>query len=125
VADVSEQEIRYTDFIEYPHARLRVVIDTETGTPTRFLVQLEYRVEGEWNPVVHFDHNPAGEFGHDITEEGLHMDIYRDGEQYRVKTGFPPVALSDAPAYAESHIREQADQLLRRYEQWHNLTTPN
>jgi hypothetical protein len=63
--------------------------------------------------------------GHDITEEGLHMDIYRDGEKYRVKTNFPTVPLSDAPKYAESHIRGQADQLLRRYEQWHNLTTPD
>lgn len=124
MADVSEQEIRYTDAIKYPHARLRVIIDTENGVPTRFVVQLEYHYDGEWETVVRFDHNLASEFGHDITEEGLHMDICRDGVKYRVKTDFPPVALSDAPAYAESHIREQVDQLLRRYEQWHNLTTP-
>ena len=122
---VSEHDVSYTDWIEYPNARLRVVIDIERGLPTLFVVQLEYQVDGEWEPVVRFDHNSANQFGHDITEEGLHMDIYRDGENRYVKTDFPTVPLSDAPKYAESYIRGQADQLLRRYEQWHNLTTPD
>lgn len=80
---VSGREVRYTDWIEYPHARLRIVIDTENGTPKRFVVQFEYHLEGAWETVIRFDHNPAGEPGHDITEEGLHMDIYRDGAKYR------------------------------------------
>ena len=122
---VSEHDVDYTDWIKYPNARLRIVIDIERGMPTLFIVQLEYQVKGEWEPVVRFDHNSVNQFGHDITEEGLHMDIYRDGENRYVKTNFPAVPLSDAPKYAESHIRGQADQLLRRYEKWHNLTTPN
>ena len=122
---VSEHDVDYTDWIEYPNARLRVVIDIEHGMPTLFIVQLEYQVNGEWEPVVRFDHNSVNQFGHDIAEEGLHMDIYRDGENRYVKTNFPAVPLSDAPKYAESHIRGQADQLLRRYEKWHNLTTPD
>lgn len=122
---MTEHDVDYFDWIEYPNARLRVVIDHERGMPTLFVVQLEYQSEGEWGPVVRFDHNSVTQFGHDITEEGLHMDIYRDGKKYRVKTDFPTVPLSDAAKYAESHIRGQADQLLRRYEQWHNLTTPN
>jgi hypothetical protein len=52
VADVTEHEIRYTDAIEYPHARLRVVIDTENGIPTRFVVQLEYHHDGKWETVL-------------------------------------------------------------------------
>jgi hypothetical protein len=119
---MTDADTAYTDLIEYPHARLRFSLDTN-GTPSRFFIQLEYRVEGEWEPVVHFDHNPAAPDGHDIVEEGLHMDIYRDGEQYMVKTDFPPVQLSDAPRYCVSHIKQHADKLLRRYEQWHNLTT--
>ena len=31
--------------------------------------------------MVRYDHDPASEFGHDATEEGLHIDVYRDGEQ--------------------------------------------
>ncbi|EMA53734.1 DUF7718 family protein [Halococcus salifodinae] len=113
----------YTDWIEYPHAQLRFVLETQRGTPTRFLVQLEYCVEDEWRPVVHFEHNPDGTYGHDLTVEGLHMDIYRDGEQHLVRQDFPPVELSNAPTYCESYIKTEASRLLRRYEQWHNLTT--
>lgn len=116
-------DVSYTNWIEYPHAQLRFVLDTERGAPTTFFIQLEYRVDDEWTPVVHFDHNPAGTYGHDTTEEGLHMDIYRDGEQHLVRQDFPPVKLSDAPDYCESYIKNNADRLLRRFEQWHNLTT--
>ncbi|GAA0457796.1 hypothetical protein MUK72_14555 (plasmid) [Halococcus dombrowskii] len=116
-------ETTYTDWVEYSHAQLRFVLETERGTPTRFLVQLEYCVDGGWQPVVHFDHNPEGTYGHDLTEEGLHMDIYRDGEQHLVREDFPPVELSNAPDYCESYIKTEASRLLRRYEQWHNLTT--
>lgn len=113
----------YTDWIEYPHAQLRFILNTERGTPTQFLVQLEYRLEDGWEPVVRFDHNPDGVYGHDITEEGLHMDIYRDGEKHLVRRDFPPVELSNAPDYCESYIENHADRLFRRYKEWHNLTT--
>lgn len=120
---MSDADKYYTDVVEWPHAQIRFSLDTN-GIPTRFFIQLEYRVEGDWGPVVHFDHNPAAPDGHDIVEEGLHMDIYRDGEQYMVRTDFPPVSLSYAPRYCETYIRKNADRLLRRYEQWHNLKTP-
>ena len=67
---VSEHDVDYTDWIEYPNARLCVVIDIKRGTPTLFVVQLEYQVKGEWDPVVRFDHNSVSQFGHDISEEG-------------------------------------------------------
>jgi hypothetical protein len=52
VVGVSEHDVDYIDWIEYPKARLRVVIDIERGVPTLFVVQLEYQVDGEWGPVV-------------------------------------------------------------------------
>ena len=114
-------DVRYLDWVEYPHARLRVEIDKERGTPTRFVVQLERRVAGEWAAVVRFDHDPENPMGHDITEEGLHMDVYRDGEKVDVVNSFPPVRLSDAPAYCLAYLEEHAGTLLRRFEQWHDL----
>ncbi|WP_228842366.1 DUF7718 family protein [Halococcus agarilyticus] len=86
-------------------------------------MQLEYRIEDEWEPVVRFDHNPEGTYGHDVTEEGLHMDVYRNGEQVRVKQDFPTVPLSAAPRYCKTYIENNADPLLRRFETWHNLVT--
>jgi hypothetical protein len=117
-------DVQYFDWLEYPHTRLRVEIDKEQGVPTRFVVQLERRVGDEWRQVVRFDHDPENPMGHDVVEEGLHMDIYRDGEKARVKDDFPPVPLTDAPRYCITYIRQNADQLLRRFDQWHDLNHP-
>jgi len=66
--------------------RQRVGIDLERGRVTRFVVQLEYLIDpqtDEWAVVVRYDHDAEGsaEATHDVTEEGLHIDIYRDGEK--------------------------------------------
>lgn len=116
-----ENDVQYFDWVEYPHARVRVEIEKHGGVPTRFVVQLERRVDGDWFQVVRFDHDPANPMGHDITEEGLHMDIYRDAEKIRVKDDFPSVPLTYAPRYCIAYIQQHADQLLHRFEQWHDL----
>lgn len=116
-------DIEYTKWVRYPDAQLRFEMDKEHGQPTRFVVQLERLVDGEWRAVVRFDHDQAGELSHDIREEGLHMDIYQDGEKALVRHDFPPVPLNIAAAYAQAHIEREADDLLRRFDQWHNLTT--
>jgi hypothetical protein len=59
---------------------------------------LERRVDDGWHEVVRFDHNPENLMGHDITEEGLHMDVYKFGEKARVKDDFPPVNLTERRA---------------------------
>lgn len=143
MCDPNAQLERFTDWIEWPHSHLRVEIDKVRGTPVQFTVQLEYRLVndnratiddlrddrdegrlGEWVPVVRFDHSSEGEMSHDIREEGLHMDIYRDGRKHLVKEDFPSVPLLHAVHYCETYIQDNADQLLRRFEQWHDLTTP-
>lgn len=102
-------------------AQIRAGLSTDQGDVTRFFIQLEYWLDREWLEVVRFDHNPDTEFGHDITEDGLHMDIYRNGEKCRLKEDFPPVELNRAPRYCTTYIREHADRLIRRFEQWHNV----
>lgn len=116
--------IQYFDWVEYPHARVRVELETERGVPIRFVIQLERRVGGEWRQVVRFDHDGGADGGHDITEEGLHMDVYRNGEKIRVKDDFPPVHLTHAPRYCTLYIEQYAEQLLRRFDQWHDLNHP-
>jgi len=102
-------------------AQIRAGLSTQKGDVTRFFVQLEYWLDGGWLEVVRFDHNPDTEFGHEVTEDGLHRDIYRDGQKHRVKGDFPPVELNRAPRYCTAYIREHADQLIRRFERWHNV----
>lgn len=118
---MTDADVQYFDWVEYPHARVRVEIDKEQGVPTRFVIQLERRVNGDWKQAVRFDHNPGNPNGHDITDEGLHMDVYRDGEKVRVKDDFPAVPLTHAPRYCILYIEQNGGQLLRRFEQWHDL----
>ena len=113
----------YIKQVRCSDGQLRVEIDTEAGDVTRFLVQLERLVDGEPNVVARFDHDQDGEQAHDITEEGLHLDVYRDGEKHRVERGFPPVRLSAAVGYCKAYLEKHADRYLRRFDQWHNLTT--
>jgi hypothetical protein len=102
-------------------AQIRAGLTTHRGDVTRFFVQLEYWLDGTWLEVIRFDHNPDTEFGHDITRDRLHMDIYRNGQKHCVKDDFPPVELNHAPRYCTMYINEHADRLIRRFEQWHNV----
>ena len=92
-----------------------------TGDITRFAVQLEYRLDGDWAEIVRFDHDPEGKHGHDVTEEGVHMDVYRDGEKLRSEEIFPPMTANDALTFAEEHLNQHAERYIRRFEQWHGI----
>lgn len=110
----------FVRWVDYPIARIRFELDTERGRPIRFVVQLERRVDAEWRAVARFDHDERGETAHDVTEEGLHMDVYSDGRTVRVLRGFPPVAFTDAPRYCRAYLETHADRLLRRFDEWHD-----
>lgn len=111
----------YFDYVDYPSVRIRFDLETELGRPTRFVVQLEYFVENEWWVVARFDHDDSNEHAHDVRHDGLHMDVYRNREKHRVERGFPPVPLSAAPRYSKTYLQTHADQLIRRFERWHDL----
>jgi hypothetical protein len=100
--------------------RRRVGLSTYRGDVVRFVVQLEYRLDGEWRAVARFDHDSNSEMGHDVTEEGLHLDVYRDGEKYRVERDFPAVDLNDAVEYCETY----ADRYVIQFERWHGVNDP-
>jgi len=104
-------------------ARRRVGFDVEQGTVTRFVVQLEYHHNGEWNPVVRYDHDGTGEseHTHDVTEEGLHIDIYRNGEKHATEYVTPPLPADEALARAEDHFTNNVQRFIERYEQWHGI----
>ena len=106
--------------------RQRVGIDLERGRVTRFVVQLEYLIEpqtDEWAVVVRYDHDAEGsaEATHDVTEEGLHIDIYRDGEKIDSHELTPPLPANDALNAAEEHLADHLEGYVRRFEQWHGI----
>lgn len=119
-------------WIRWPYARIRRELETERGAVLRFVAQLEYDVQAtpagdntpDWQPVARFDHNSHSQHGHDISDEGLHLDLYKDGEKHRVLDTFPPVPLSRAPRYCEEYLTRHANRFLEQYERWHDLYGP-
>ncbi|SDG41436.1 DUF7718 family protein [Halorientalis regularis] len=103
--------------------RERIGFDTDRGELTRFVVQLEYRLEGEWTAVVRYDHDGTGdsEFGHDVTEEGLHVDIYRDGEKHATEFITGPLPGGVALDHAEDHLAKNLQRYVKRFEEWHGI----
>jgi hypothetical protein len=119
-------------WIRWPYARIRRELATHQGRVQSFVYQLEYDIQAtptgqstpNWRTVARFDHDISGEQSHDVREEGLHLDIYRDGEKEDVLRGFPSVSIEHAPRYAEEYLKRHADRLLQRFEQWHDLHGP-
>ncbi|QGN06153.1 hypothetical protein Hrd1104_01805 [Halorhabdus sp. CBA1104] len=101
--------------------QIRTAFTTEQGEVVRFMVQLEYWHSGDWKPVVRYDHDRDAEGGHDIAAEGLHMDIYRDGEKVDVKDVTGPIPATEGFDYAEDDLRENVQQYIKRFEQWHDI----
>lgn len=112
-------------WIDWPRVKIRRNIETEAGNLARFVVQLEYdtAVGDEetraWRVVSRFDHDQSSGGGHDVSEEGLHLDIYRDGKRYARSRNFPKLPPGDAMRYGETYLREHADRLVARFELWH------
>lgn len=127
---MDEEEPRSYDK-EFPvrigqRSRRRIGITTERGQVLRFMLQLEYLIDvdaEEWAEVVRYDHDSRGssEATHDVTEEGLHIDIYRDGEKVESHELTPPLPADDALDRAEEHLRENLEGYIRRFEEWHNI----
>lgn len=116
-------------WIDWPRTRIRRALETDEGEVVRFVVQLEYNPyavyeefrEDGWMVVARFDHDATPGGGHDVAEEGLHLDIYREGERVRRSWDFPPVVLSHAMGYGERYLQEHSDQLLARFHDWHHF----
>ena len=103
-------------------ARAGFDLDRTREEITRFLVQLEYDMADGWTPIVRSDHNPPGTYGHDVESQGVHIDLYRDGEKVEERTIAPPMPSNAALNLVEEHLVENYKQHVRRFEQWHNLT---
>lgn len=101
--------------------RRRIGYSHDRGDVTRFVVQLEYRLDGKWLEVVRFDHDPESELAHDVITEGIHVDVYRDGVKIRSEEVFPPMPPNAALTFAEDHLARHAERYVERFEEWHRI----
>ena len=63
-----------------PDCHITVGFDRERGDIPRFLVQLHYQAETapvRWTELARMDHNETDPLGHDVYQEGLHVDVAR------------------------------------------------
>lgn len=102
--------------------QVRTAFSTDRGTVTRFVVQLEYWLDGGWREVVRYDHDREAEGGHDVTEEGLHRDVYRAGEKLRSERISPAISANDGFDVAEEDLRTNVERFVKRFETWHEVT---
>lgn len=106
-----------------PTARIQERIYWNGEIVTEFCVQLEYNVavhyemdRNSWRAVARFDHNVSPHRGHDIRDEGLHMDLFPKTDYEREVKDFPAVPLRDAPNYSRRFLEERHSHYLGRYE---------
>lgn len=116
-----QPNLKYLCSIEYGKTRRRTEMSVTQGSIEWFVVQLEYNHGGavsdtDWRNVARFDHHPGYEWGHDITREGLHLDIYSPrGHKVDQKYGFPEMPIEKAPAYCEKYLENRAEILSENY----------
>lgn len=101
--------------------QVMTAFSTERGELIRFVVQLEYWLNGDWRTVVRYDHDAIAPGGHDVATEGLHRDVYRHGEKVRVEALVGPIPATKAFDYAEEDLNEYAEQYIKRFERWHGV----
>lgn len=111
-----------------PTARIRERIYWDAPTVTEFCIQLEYNnglhkegISAEWVPVARFDHNVSPTRGHDIREEGLHMDLFPGSVEERRVEGFPDVSLIQAPVWCRDYLEAEHQHYLMRLEKIGNI----
>lgn len=101
--------------------QLRTAFTTARGDVIQFMTQLEYWLSGDWRAVVRYDHDAVAPGGHDITDEGLHRDVYRDGEKVDTVQVTPPIPANDGFDFAEEDLAKNAERYIKRFEQWHDI----
>ena len=63
-----------------PDCHITVGFDRKRGYIPRFLVQLHYQASTNpvrWTEIARMDHNETDPLGHDVYQEGLHVDVAR------------------------------------------------
>jgi hypothetical protein len=100
-------------------SRLRFRLTTDGGTPTRFLIQLEYWHAGEWLEVARADHDVDGPAYRNVERSGIHIDIYHPerGQIGKIQQ-WPPQPADKAMGVAEDFLRRHAETYVRRFVSW-------
>lgn len=102
---------------------ITVGFDLEQGHIPRFLVLLHYQTSTdpvEWTAVAQMDHNETSGQGHDIYQEGLHVDVARRSSRtvhLQVRHAPLPSNLGVVVRGCGGYLRREADYFIAVYEE--------
>lgn len=96
--------------------------DQEQGHIPRFLVLLHYQSETnpvQWDEIARMDHNETAPLGHDVYQEGLHVDVSRrHGETLHLQAPHTalPANRGEAIRGCVDYFKQQAGYFIDVYE---------
>lgn len=130
-----ERDTHYCYSLQYSLLQVRTAFGTVRGDVVWFVVKLEYNtherpMEGEdYETIARFDHNPDGANGHDIRDEGLHMDVRVPGGPDKRVWDFPTeLRVNEAPKWCEEYFDVNHAALAREFcenygfDRWDRIT---
>jgi len=100
----------------------------QQGDVTRFLVDLQYTesiLSPDYTQIARIDHNPGSPAGHDIRNEGIHIDARRkhgQNEKYYPAYSHIPSDLGDVIKASADYLGRNASFFVKFYEGSHRPT---
>lgn len=107
--------------VTHPDGEMRYGATIDRGSVEAFVVQLYSWHDGSWRIACQFDHTPSRSGGHDVTTDGVHLDLFdAEGTKVGVETANHPgpVAAEFAYNYATRYIERRNELLLQRWPTW-------
>lgn len=89
----------------------------------RFIIQLHYQTAThptEWTEIARMDHNEISSQGHDVYQEGLHVDMHRRSSgTVHVQVSHSPLSQSRGAVIrrCDRYLRREADYFISVYEE--------
>jgi hypothetical protein len=113
----------YPRNVSHPDGELQYGVETWRGEVEEWVAQLYCWTDDGRHLVAQSDHNPHMPMGHDVTAEGIHLDIFGpDGEKVERLSGplKGPMAPEVALNYAKDYLTHRNEQIIQRYKAWAN-----
>ena len=109
---------------------ITIGFDHQQGHIPRFLVFLHYQtstVPVNWTEIARMDHNETSTQGHDVYQEGLHVDIARRSKRtVHLKIRHAPLPSNPGTVVrvCSQYLRDEADYFIDVYKERHSPGNP-
>lgn len=109
---------------------ITIGFDHKQGHILRFLVLLHYQTSTapvNWTEIARMDHNETPNQGHDVYQEGLHVDVARQSKRavhLQIRHARLPTNRGIVVRGCDQYLRDEADYFIDVYEERHSPGSP-